>query len=45
MNVQLVRAELTAIYIKVEEKKNYIAALEKRIQKRIMVICMSVFSR
>ena len=29
MNVQLVRAGLTPIYIKVEEKKNYIAALEK----------------
>lgn len=29
MNVQLVRAELTPVYIKVEEKKNYIAALEK----------------
>lgn len=29
MNVQLVRAGLTPLYIKVEEKKNYIAALEK----------------
>lgn len=29
MNVQLVRAGLTPIYIKVEEKKNYIKALEK----------------
>lgn len=29
LNVQLVRAGLTPIYIKVEEKKNYIAALEK----------------
>ena len=29
MNVQLVRAGLTPVYIKVEEKKNYIAALEK----------------
>ena len=29
MNVQLVRAGLTPIYIKVEEKNNYIAALEK----------------
>lgn len=29
MNVQLVRAGLTPIYIKVEEKKNYIDALEK----------------
>lgn len=29
MNVQLVRAGMTPIYIKVEEKKNYIAALEK----------------
>lgn len=29
MNVQLVRAGITPIYIKVEEKKNYIAALEK----------------
>ena len=29
MNVQLVRAGLTLIYIKVEEKKNYIVALEK----------------
>ena len=29
MNVQLVRAGLTPIYIKVEEKKNYIVALEK----------------
>ena len=29
MNVQLVGAGLTPIYIKVEEKKNYIAALEK----------------
>lgn len=29
MNVQLVRAGLTPIYIKVEEKKNYISALEK----------------
>lgn len=29
MNVQLIRAGLTPIYIKVEEKKDYIAALEK----------------
>ena len=29
MNVQLVRAGLTPFYIKVEEKKGYIAALEK----------------
>lgn len=29
MNVQLVRAGLTPLYIKVEEKKKYIAALEK----------------
>lgn len=29
MNVQLVRAGLTPVYIKVEEKKNYIVALEK----------------
>lgn len=29
MNLQLVRAGLTPIYIKVEEKKNYISALEK----------------
>lgn len=29
MNVQLVRAGLTPLYIKVEEKKNYIASLEK----------------
>lgn len=29
MNVQLVRAGLTPIYIKVEEKKNYLAALKK----------------
>lgn len=29
MNAQLVRAGLTPLYIKVEEKKNYIAALEK----------------
>ena len=29
MNVQLIRAGLTPIYIKVEEKKEYILALEK----------------
>ena len=29
MNVQLVRAGLTPFYIKVEEQKGYIAALEK----------------
>ena len=45
MNVQLVRAGLTPLYIKVEEKKNYIAALRKPIQRRITTTCMSVFLR
>jgi Fic family protein len=45
MNVQLVRAGLTPIYIKFEEKKNYIAALEKADTEKIMMIYMKLYLR